>query len=69
MSWLLKLFSRDPDQETRIAAAHAQRADAAEELADAREVNGRLRKHASENHFGDRIAAAFAANDRQGRHA
>ena len=68
VNWLLRLFSRDPDQETRIAAAHAQRADAAEQLAEAREIGRRNRRRVDANHFGAAWTAAFEANDR-GRRA
>lgn len=66
MSWLTKLFTRDHEQDERIASARAQRADAAEELAEARELGRRLRGHVARNHFTERMAAAY---ERRERHA
>jgi hypothetical protein len=67
VNWLLKLFSRDPDQETRIAEARAQRDDAAAQLGEAREIGRRNRRRVQANHLGAMWTAAFEANDRRGR--
>jgi hypothetical protein len=58
VNWLLKLFSRDPDQETRIAEA---------QLGEAREIGRRNRRRVQANHLGAMWTAAFEANDRRGR--
>jgi hypothetical protein len=63
MSWLTKIFGRDdPD---RLADAHAQRADAARDLSDSREVVSRVRAHDERNNFTKRMAAGFAAYERR----
>lgn len=63
MSWLAKIFSRDDP--ARIAEAHAQRADAARDLDETREVVGRVRSHDERNNFTKRMAAGFAAYERR----
>lgn len=64
MSWLAKLFGNNPEQARRIARAHEQRADAAELLAESRELAGRLRRHEQRNNFTARMAAAYERRDR-----
>jgi len=59
VSWLHKLFARDPTQATRLAEAEAQRDAAVEHLEEARELNTRLRPELKYNHFGERMAAAL----------
>jgi hypothetical protein len=69
VSWIGKLFAKDQGREDRIRRARQQADDAKTELAEARELGESLRRHEAANHFGDRIAAAFKADDRRGRHA
>ena len=59
MSWLTRLFTRDPAQSKRLAEAETQRDNARAHLAEAREINRRLRPALAENHFGERMAAAL----------
>lgn len=66
MNWLTRLFTRDHEQDQRIASAQAQRSEAARELAEARELGSRLRGHTARNHFTERMAAAY---ERRERHA
>lgn len=69
MSLLGKLFGKDRGREARIELAREQADDARAGLAEARHLGARMRRHEETNHFGDRIAAAYRANDRRGRHA
>lgn len=66
MSWLTKIFRHD-DTETRMTEAHMQRDDAARDLAESREVVDRIRRHDERNNFTKRMAAGFAAYERDGR--
>jgi hypothetical protein len=63
MSWLTKILGRDHAEE-RLADAHLQRADAARDLSETREVVDRLRRHEPDK-FTRRMAAGFAAHDRR----
>lgn len=63
MNWLTRLFTRDHEQDQRIATAEAQRVDAAEQLAEARELSARNRGHEQRNHFTERIAAVYARRE------
>jgi hypothetical protein len=67
MKWLTRIFGRD-DSAERIADAHAQRAEAAQDLADTRDLTARLRQHEQRNHLTERMRAAFYADERR-RHA
>lgn len=64
MNWLTRLFTHGKEQDQRIASAHAQRVDAAQELAEARELGERLRGHIARNHFTERMAAAYERRER-----
>jgi hypothetical protein len=68
VTWLSRLIHRDDDQGKRLKEAEAQRDEAAELLAESREVAKRNRRHVENNHFGEGFRAAFAANDRRERH-
>jgi len=65
VNWWTSLFTRDHELKARIKSAQAQRADAAELLAEARELGSRLRRHEQRNHFTERMAAAYER--REGR--
>lgn len=67
MNWLTKIIKRD-DSAARIADAHRQREQAAEDLASTRELTSRLHEHGTRNHLTDRMRAAFLADERR-RHA
>jgi hypothetical protein len=69
VSWVSKLFRRDRHQVARLQNARTQRDEAAQELEEVRSIVARNRNHEINNHFGERIAAAFAANDRREGHA
>jgi hypothetical protein len=66
MNWLKKIIGRDNAQE-RIQSAHQQRQEAAQNLAESRELGSRLRAHDQRNHLTERMAAAFATNERHRR--
>lgn len=59
MTWLSKLFSRDPDQAARIESAQRDQTEAAEILAQSRDVARRNRRHIERNHITEGFAAAF----------
>lgn len=59
MTWLSKLFPRNPAQTARIEAAQQQQTEAAEILAQSRDVARRNRRHIERNHITEGFAAAF----------
>lgn len=63
MSWLTKILGRDHAAQ-RLAEAHSERDDAANDLRATREVVGRLRRHEQDT-FTRRMAAGFER--REGR--
>jgi hypothetical protein len=68
MNWINKIFGRDHADE-RIARAHSQREEAAQDLQESRKIGSSLRGHDTRNHLTERMQAAFEANQRHGRRA
>lgn len=66
MNWLTKILGRDHAEE-RIAEAQAHRDEAARDLEESRELGLSLRRHDTRNHLTERMAAAFAMNERHRR--
>lgn len=64
MNLLNKIFGRDHAKE-RIARAKSDRDEAARDLEESRRLGSSLRSHDSRNHLTERMAAAFAANERR----
>jgi hypothetical protein len=67
MSWLTKILGRDHAEE-RLADAQLERADAARDLSETREVVSRLRRYEPDT-FTKRMAAGFTAYEKDGRRA
>jgi hypothetical protein len=63
MSWLTRILGRD-NAEERLADAHLQRADAARDLDETREVVRRVRRQQQDS-FTKHMAAGFAARERR----